>query len=203
MKKNYKVLFSLFLIISCCSSGWSGDDHWKIISKGELAEVLIEKVLYKQPDSKYFYVHFLIRNKTDRKIGVDVHDRQKVFYPNQWGAYEEDHRMEINERRIVPEPLSDKHTADLLHQFKEGGLTFIEPLQSLNYYCMFNAGSYTDVDKAQAQGKYFILSVDGQLFLTDGEAAETLITEFGTNSELMIAYPMIWSNIPAEALVIK
>ncbi len=181
------------------------DRHFLV--KGELAAVYVEKALYEKEDEPHFYVRVRVKNLSERAIGVDLRDYSKVIYPNQWGVHLNPVRGVINERRMIPDTIDNELKSKLIAAFKNKELTIIEPHKSVEYFREFNASGRKDVD--EKEGKYFILSMDGQLLVTDGKAVENVNLCRSRdkispeNTDLVIPLPIPWKMIPRAALIIE
>ena len=81
----------------------------------------------------------------------------------------------------------------------------IKPGRAVEYYREFNAGGRPDVEKSQ--GNFFILSLDGRVFVTDGNRVEALDCTWDQGSatgcgDLVMPFPVHWSVVPADSRVI-
>lgn len=145
--------------------------------KGELCTVQIENILYEGPNPDYFYIKVQIKNTSDNIIGIDLSDKWKIIYPNQWGDLHTPQRQVINERRVVPDKLDSLKKLNLITHFNNKELEFIGPNETFTYYTEFNANGKAAIDETAEIGNYFFLSLDGQLFLTDGNKCERISFE--------------------------
>jgi len=179
-------------------------NQWHQITKGKLAAVYVEKVLYEFENSPFFLVKFRIVNLSAGKIGVDLRDYFNVFYPNQWSVNETKQRFLISERRIIPEIIDEKFQIQISSDFKNGNLTILPPHKEIFYYREFNAGGRKDIE--EKDGNYFMLSLDGQLFFTDGDIVENINCSWEDESvktDLVLPLPIIWKKILSPELIIK
>ena len=109
----------------------------------------------------------------------------------------------IDERRSQIAPPTPGQIAQLVSNFHEGVITAIPAGDSVSYYREFNASGRRDV--AAATGKYFILSLDGRLLLTDGRMVEQLSCsweEQRASTDLVIALPIRWGQVPIDGRVV-
>lgn len=175
-----------------------------LIWNSELCTVQIENVLYEGPNPDYFYIKVEIINTSVNTIGVDLSDKWKIIYPNQWGNLYTPERFVINEMRIPPDELDSLRAVRLVTDFEKGKLEFIEPAKSFTYYTEFNANGRAAIDETSEVGDFFYLSLDGQLFLTDGNKCERISFEddvhwFGNS---VLTKPLVWDEIVNEELII-
>lgn len=178
------------------------DTRWHLVKQGQLAAIAVEKTLYEIKGYDYFFVHVRLRNVATHTIGVDLYNIWTVFYPNQWQTSQETYRTEVDEMRRFPEALTEARRENVLKNFR-GGLTTIQPGQVMDYYHEFNANGRKEIE--QAEGKYLIIVMDGQFFITDGEHVEDLncwnSNELDCFREVAIPYPVSWELIPPSAFV--
>jgi hypothetical protein len=180
----------------------SDASSWVTVGHTNGVEVDVERALFDGAGSKHFFLRVRITNKRGSPLGVDLRKYDEVFYPNQWGASAEPRRTAIDERRLMLPPLDEKAKAALLADYRAGALTRIPPESSLEYYRDFNASDRADVD-AQSQGyAYVLVSVDGQLKVTDGVTAERIVPASNTH-DVAVDAPVAWRHLPANAIVIQ
>jgi hypothetical protein len=144
----------------------------RFLFEGELAKIEMERSLYDLPGKDEFFVAFRITNLTDKPLGIDLSRYSSVLYPNQWGFSETLERRRIDERRIIPKALSADEQAKLFARFHAGELAMIEPRQVIVYYRDFNGPGRDQFVKDRILGTYVIISIDGQLRITDGKRVE-------------------------------
>jgi hypothetical protein len=187
--------------ISLIKNEIAGKRH--VFYSGNMVDITIDSVLYETPMSKNFFVKFFIRNKTLKTIGVDLSDYWKLIYPNQWGVYDTNYRMVIDEGQIIPDTLDMKKKDKMKKFFKAGEMNNILTGKTISYYREFNAGGKKDI--TIKQGKYLIISLDGVLHMTDGENFESVFCngKSNVNRELVIKYPLKWATIPENSLVFQ
>lgn len=174
-----------------------------VFYSGNMVDITIDSVLYETPKSKNFFVKFFIRNKTPKTVGVDLSDYWKLIYPNQWGVYDTNYRMVIDESQIIPDSLDQKKKDKMKTFFNAGEMNNILTGKTITYYREFNAGGKKDI--TIKQGKYLIISLDGVLHMTDGENFESVFCngKSNVNRELVIRYPLKWQQIPENSLVFQ
>ena len=144
---------------------------------------------------------FIIKNTSDKAVGVDLSNYWKVIYPNQWGIYKKSLREVIDEETIVPDTTISK--VALLNKFNSKSLTLIKPNEVIVYYRDWN-GSGEKIELTNKE-EFLIISVDGQILLTDGKEIEN-ITLNNTDEQhrvVVFSYPIIHMTIPDKALTIN
>jgi len=174
---------------------------WYTVHEDQVLAVRVERRLYQQAGSPHFLVRVRVDNRSARRLGVDLRDYWSVIYPNQWGALREDHRSIIDEMRATPEPLDAALCADLRRAFASGDLTAVPPTGSVEYYREFNASGRAEVDQ-QATEQYLFVSLAGQTLYTDGTRCDHLEAAGPGDSDLVIATPVPWGEVPANAQVV-
>ncbi|MFH2144213.1 MAG: hypothetical protein ABIJ97_17430 [Bacteroidota bacterium] len=200
IKKQYILLcFSLVLFMSAKNSE-NISDH--LVYKDKFIDISVEKVIYQSPASQNFILKFIIKNNHDKTIGIDLSDYWKVIYPNQWGIYNKPRREVIDEERIIPDTVINKEL--LLKRFKSNSLSFIKPGETLEYYRDWNgSGEKIVLDN---KDEYLIISVDGQMFLTDGSDCDHIAFSPNINeaySDVVFSYPLTFRTVPKNALIIN
>ncbi|UII77832.1 hypothetical protein LV716_08685 [Flagellimonas sp. HMM57] len=142
---------------------------------------------------------FKLMNTSDRTVGVDLSNYWKVIYPNQWGIYQKPYREIIDERRIIPDTVINE--ADLIDKYNNQTLTFIKPKETIEYYRNWN-GSGERV-KLTDENSFLIITVDGQLLLTDGATVEQVkIGDEEDRRAIVFKYPITDSYLPKEAFIV-
>jgi RNA polymerase sigma factor (sigma-70 family) len=145
------------------------EPDWHRLAQGELVAVDVERCLYEVKGEKRFLMAVRLTNLTKVEIGVDWQEARPAIYPNQWGVHDATPRQIIDERRVLHSPPDkDKVLAD----FKAGRLTPLPAGKAIVLWTAFERSGRADVDKAQ--GKYLIVSMDGQFSATDGKTVDTI-----------------------------
>ncbi len=186
-------------------SGEAGRE-WHLLAEGKLATAEVDPVLYFREDDDDFYVQVRLTNRTKNPIGVRL-DYWKGFSPNQWGVHPQDKRILIDESRAERKGLTEKEKAKLRADFASKQLTMIPPGKSVTYFRDFN-GPTGRKKIAEKAGLFLILSMDGQLFFTDGQVIEDLHCDWDggrdvEETDVVIDYPPKWKLLPAKALVVE
>ena len=79
----------------------------QLVYKGTFVEIYVEKAIYHSSANQNFLMKFIIKNISDKTIGVDLSDYWKVIYPNQWGIYKNPYREVVDEIQIIPDKVID------------------------------------------------------------------------------------------------
>ncbi len=172
----------------------------QLICKGELVNIYVEKTIFHIPKNKNFLIKVEIKNISNKTVRIDLSDYWKIIYPNQWGIYKNPYREVIDEERMLPDTVIDK--IDLINKYNNKILAFIKPNETIAYYREWN-GSGEKI-KLTDKNNFLIISIDGQLLLTNGEAVEQII--IGDNEKvraIVFNYPIINKTIPVNALIIN
>jgi hypothetical protein len=141
---------------------------------GTLADVEVEKVLFAFPDRSRFFIGVNIVNKTHRVLGIDLSDRNKVLYPNQWAMSSDERRQGVDELRSAHQTMNAEAKAALIARFRARSLATIDPRRTIVYFHDLSGPGDLSAALADSQNAnaWFIVSIDGQLQLTDGVDVE-------------------------------
>lgn len=176
---------------------WNGRP---LVVRGKLAAVYIEPVLYKRADvPRGFFVAIWIVNTSDKTIAIDGDGERWFVHPNQWGVSDESQRQTVDERTLTPQKLDAARKAEIKRRIKAKTITMLKPGHSLETHELFDGSSPKDI--VAAKGRYFILALDGQVFVSDGDAVESLEAKADgqTAADLVIATPVPWKELPAPS----
>lgn len=193
---------TLIILIYMLTSMWVAGNQTnsdQLIHKGQFVDVYVEKTVFHSERKDNFLMKFKIENRSDRIVGVDLTNYWKVIYPNQWDTYEKPYREVVDEERMIPDTVINK--ADIMEKYNNKTLTFIKPNETIEYYRDWN-GSGEKV-KLTDKNSFFIITVDGQLLLTDGKSVEQIIIgDEEDKRTIVVKYPIVNRDIPHEALII-
>ena len=170
---------------------------WHVLGKTDLARFEVEKALYEKAGEPFCFVRVRLTNVTDRAIGVDLRGWMTVL-PGQLGKSGTEHNNFFKEVRLHHTALDQRERAKALADFAAARLTVIPPGKSIDYYREYIERARVDkVDKAE--GKYLIISMDGEQILTDGKKVEQfhVVPREGAKTDLAILSPVPWKTIPA------
>lgn len=171
----------------------------QVIYKGVNAEVSIEKIIYAFPDQTNYYIKFLIKNISKKKIGIDLTNSIKQFYPNYWCFY-----CSVNEGineggRIVQ---TNNNYNELKINFNNSKITTINVDEEIHYYR--NICEYDDeiinFNNINKQEDFFRIRLDGQLIITNGnEIEEFRLDNKSIEKRLVIFnFPILKKQIPDD-----
>ena len=189
------------------TDGKTADDReWHLLAEGKFATAEVDPVLYYQKGDDDFYIQVRLTNLTKKPIGVRL-DYWKGFSPNQWGVHPQDKRGMINEGRLERKGLTDKEKEKLHADFASKKLTMIPPGKSVTYFRDFNGPSGRK-KLANEAGLFLIISMDGQLFFTDGKEIENLHCDWEAGrdveeTDVVIDFPPTFKLLPKKALVVE
>lgn len=179
------------------------DPAWQLLSEGTMAAVYVEKALYERDDLPHFYVRLRVEPKGRGVRHVDLASEDSGFRPNQWGMHPEPRRGAINEMRLRQPAgiLEGEARARALADFEHGGwiaLGKAVDAAAVETFRPFNRSSPRDV-KAR-EGAYFILSLDGNVRVSDGERFENLanVEEDYERYDLVLPTPVSWKPLPDD-----
>lgn len=196
IKQTQIILIGLLTSI-CTMYGQTSSNQ--LIHQGQLVNVYLDKAIYHSPEKENFLLKFIIENKSDSYVGVDLTDYWQVIYPNQWGIYNKPYREVINEERMSPDMTINE--ADITNRYKNKALTFIKPNDKMAYYRDWN-GSGQQVNLTD-ENSFFIITIDGLLLITDGQSVEQItIGDEEDKRAIVFKYPIIDRSIPDGALII-
>ncbi len=162
---------------------------------GKMAVISIDKQLYVSDTSDFFYIHVSIKNSSGNVLGIDLTSPQYLLFPNQWQFSDTIFRRVIDETQIIPDEVNAARATELAGKLKANKLTTILPAQTFDYYTEFNADM--PGDDAQVNGAYLIVSIDGQMFFTDGTNMEHVKCngDLNVDRELALKCPLVWKKI--------
>ncbi|MFB9110535.1 hypothetical protein [Flavobacterium gyeonganense] len=174
----------------------NSDSLRQIIFKGISAEISIERVIYNFFDQKNYYVKFVIKNISNKKIGVDLTNSIKQFYPNHYCFYCSNSEG-VKEGRTIQ---SNNDYDQLKNDFKNGRLTIINAKEEFHYYR--NICNYDDekinFDKIKRPEDFFRIRLDGQLVVTNGNEVEEYRLDDKTVDKRLVIFtiPILNKEIP-------
>lgn len=160
-----------------------------------MLNVYVDKLLYRSDSSEYFYLKFTLLNRSDSIVGVDFTEKQKILYPNHWSISNTPFEKVTDESQIIPDKLSENKCLDLKNKFSSKRLAMIVPRKSMSYYTEFNGYKASKIELTE--GNYMIISIDGQLFYTNGSIYGHISCDDDLNIRryLVIAFPLVWKDI--------
>ncbi|MBY0357187.1 MAG: hypothetical protein K2W82_04230 [Candidatus Obscuribacterales bacterium] len=169
-------VFGFALLTFFCSSKAEEEPGWECYQKSRLAQVCVEKKLYKTGKGDRFFVQVCITNHNDQPIGIKggEHSEGRYFYPRSWTvvADPKDPNAAINGIRIEPPKADKQRDKMLLADFKDGKLQMIAPHKSFIYYTDFNNNTLKDVAKECAGTGFMQVIMESYCFATDGKKCE-------------------------------
>lgn len=205
----------------CRSFSANENESWHILSNGQLLCVSVARMLYQMAGYNNFFLCVRLTNTSNHSIAVelpisttyDSHAQFNVIRPNQIEISEKAHRGVINERRVGPSPLNEARQKKLLQDFNDNKLTRIGVGQSIDYYILFNGSTREFIRRHEPEGKFLLISMDGQLFATDSSQYERIDCGWdflnpepkskpASNTLVVIPLPIHWDEIPSGAMVI-
>lgn len=184
-------------------SALSAGGDFALLSDGPWLRVSVERSAYQSDTSSRFFVRVRLDNLSDGELGVDLRDRERTLYPNQWGGLMQPRRLVIDERRAVPIDVTPEIEASLRRDFEARALTFIAAHGRAEYYVDFNASEAAELLAVDEPHLY--ISMAGQLFVTDGTRARSTSLDDAASTErneLIFAPPSRLLTIPPGAHVV-
>ena len=195
----------LALLVLLIGSVASADDKrptWqgrRLVVRGKLAEVYVAPKLYTRSDApRGFLIAVWIRSTSKKTIAIEGDGERWFVHPNQWSVSDEPRRTVVDERTLAPQKLDAARKAELVRRMKAKTITTLEPGHSLESYEAFDGPSSSRADIDRAKGRYFLLALDGEVIVTDGDTFESLgaKTDGQTESDLVLATPVPWEALP-------
>lgn len=178
------------------------DLHYLI--KTEQFSLSVEKKLYKKPKSDTLYVHFILKNVSDKAIGFDL-KQPDLISTHLSSLCDEPQRTKIREMRSKywGDTLSDQNKMDLYSRFTERSITRIEPGEEFSYY------KDITLPKKYYKGKhgYLIVTCDGELIVANAVVVkEYSLYDPDHNAELrdvVMKKPVTVEELPKNITVIQ
>ncbi len=193
-----------------CTAAITGEfgAEWHGLSDSHGVRIDVERRLYQIKDSNRFYIHVRITNDNNTPVSVDLRDAHLNIYPNQWELMREPRRGPIDELRTLKTSLGPERTQNLLQAHAQHALSEIPSHHALDFY----RESYADLDDAGGfnDGCYLIVSLDGQMFFTDGhscwqvnmdEMSSITKSEVLNRAEFVLPLPIALSPLPETAII--
>ncbi len=201
------LIISLFSILIFVALGFKKDGNEPhILYTGKLVSATVEKTLYKNEKTKQFLLKFIIKNESEKTIGVYLDYEFDAFYPHQYGVHDTTVRMAIRELRAHCEykTHADSVNKFLLKKYNDKKLSMLGAKQSIEYFVPMEI----HVDDHQLGAKeYLIISCDGHLFSTDGKsiAHDCLLKKSVTpkQRDVVFGHPVKFAPLPANADIIE
>lgn len=197
MQKIKSIVFAALVFFSYLNinAQQTNQPEQQLFYYGKLAIIIVDKQLYVSDTSDYFYIHVNIKNTSGNALGIDLSNPWHILYPNQWQFSDSAFRMVIDEEQIVPEELNSKKAAEIGKKIKDNLLTMVLPGQTFDYYTEFNYEKPKETD--MVKNKYLIVSIDGQMFFTDGTNVEQVKCngDLNVDRELALKCPFTWQQI--------
>lgn len=176
------IVIALIILLGCRSSHptkiskidskfQKHDSLKQVIYQGINAEVSIEKVIYDLPDQTNYYIKFVIKNISNNKIGIDLTNSIKQFYPNYWCFYCSTSEGVNEGGRVIQ---SNNNYEQLKNDFKKAKITIINANEEFHYYrniCKYDDEiiNFSDINRPE---NFFRIRLDGQLIITNGKEIE-------------------------------
>lgn len=214
MNKLVLILF-LFLEMSCTVSNFNKEEQNKsatavikidtmqnkLVFSGNLVSLYVEKAIYRYSNEENLFLKFKLQNNSNKLVGVDLTQYQKIIFPNQWGFYPQPFRTTIDEERLILSKIDD--STDFIIKIKNNSLTLVKLNDFFEYYVEFNCNE--EKIKKMDKNSFLIISLDGQITLTDGEQIEYITTNSKSEDErtVIFNYPIITKTIPENSTLVK
>lgn len=177
----------------------NSDSLRQIIFKGISVEISVEKVIYNLSNQNNYYVKFVIKNISNKKIGVDLTNPIKQFYPNYWCFYCSTSEG-INEGGRVIQP--NNNHEQLRNDFNKGKITIINANEEFHYYrniCKYDDETinFSGINRPE---NFFRIRLDGQLVITNGKEIEEyrLDDKFVDKRLVIFTQPILNKQIPND-----
>ncbi|MEN9303715.1 MAG: hypothetical protein RL264_2144 [Bacteroidota bacterium] len=215
MNKLVFILFLFFLEMSCSISNFSKEElnmntvqminndsmQNTLVFSGNIASLYIEKAIYRSSNEENLFLKFKLQNNSNKLVGLDLTQHQKIIFPNQWGFYPQPFRTTIDEERLILNKIED--STDFVKKIKTNSLTLVQLNDVIEFYVEFNCNE--EKIKKMDKNSFLIISLDGQITVTDGEQIEYMTTNSKSEAErtLIFNYPIISKTIPENSTLVK
>jgi hypothetical protein len=190
-----------------------------------MADLAVERSLYTTAGSNYYFLHFIIYNKTQKTLGIDLSNSRETIFLNQveiihdTSALIHIHNELFNRYQL----LSSEEAQKIKTTFAAGKLSTILPGKTLDYYHEFRGGEKSASMDLFQDAESLWMYLNGRLAFTDGETVEDFHDDGGCNymsyeltadgvvevppvyfnREFSISVPIEWKIIPAGAILSK
>lgn len=184
--------------------------QWHLLSDFHRVRVEVERRLYQVKDSGRFYIHLRITNDGDGAVAVDLRDAHRTIFPNQWQLDRQARRGPVDEMRTLKVAMGPEREQELVQARARHALSEIAPHHVFDFY----RESFADLDDAGgfADGCYLIVSLDGQLFFTDGQSSWQISTDEMSSpvrsiminrAEIVLPLPLALSPLPESGFIVR
>jgi hypothetical protein len=172
-----------------------------LVFSGNIASLYIEKAIYRSSNEENLFLKFKLQNNSNKLVGLDLTQHQKIIFPNQWGFYPQPFRTTIDEERLILNKIED--STDFVKKIKTNSLTLVQLNDVIEFYVEFNCNE--EKIKKMDKNSFLIISLDGQITVTDGEQIEYMTTNSKSEAErtLIFNYPIISKTIPENSTLVK
>ena len=160
-----------FIALFCGYKAMAQDSLRHVIHHDGNVVISVAKVLYIRDQDSYSYLKFTIKNIGRKKIGIDLRNPIKQYYPNHWDCYgyfsvDGLAKGESSRGRVVQ---TENDYERLNSDFAGKRLIYISPKKEYFYYRnIFEWKSEEPLEQLKRDNPFKVL-LDGQLLITDGK----------------------------------
>src|SRR6266849_372110 len=184
--------------------------QWHLLSDTHRVRVEVERRLYQVKDSGRFYIRLRITNDGDEPVAVDLRNAQRTIFPNQWELDRQAQRGPVDEMRTLKLAMGPEREQELVQARARHALPEISPHHAFDFY----RESLADLDDAGgvSDGCYLTVSLDGQLFFTDGQSSWQISTDTMSSTasdaavnraEFVLPLPLALSPLPESGFIVR
>ena len=183
--------------------------QWHLLSDSHRVRVEVERRLYQVKDSGRFYIRLRITNDGDEPVAVDLRNAQRTIFPNQWELDRQAQRGPVDEMRTLKVAMGPEREQELVQARARHALPEISPHHAFDFY----RESLADLDDAGgvSDGCYLTVSLDGQLFFTDGQSSWQISTDTMSSTasdavnraEFVLPLPLALSPLPESGFIVR
>jgi hypothetical protein len=201
MRSRLGLLLISFFILAFRRS----EPDLQTLKKGEFISIRVEKALYKKERSDTMYVHFLIKNRTGKPVGIDLKNQYDIISSHLCGLWKTPQRTKIRELRSKywAQPINDSEKVALKMAFKAGTITIIEPEKEFSYYSTITPPSRY----YEGKGDYLIVTCDGHLLVTNGSEVEDVTlhdaSENTKKRDVVMEKPVAIKALPVSSYILN
>ena len=84
------------------AGAWS--DSWRALGTTRLVAIDVEQALYEKAGQYGSFIHVRLTNRSERPVGVDLQEHERVIYANTWTKEPQERRVNFNEKRLIHKP---------------------------------------------------------------------------------------------------
>jgi hypothetical protein len=178
----------------------SDEGSWRLLGRGELAEVYVQRTLYRLGADGNYLLRFRGRNISESPIGLALGRYEDAIRPSLWAAAPGSVPLETKPS-LRMRMLGPLERASIVEQCASCQLMTIPLGGSVDYFCQDERAMLTGADIAD--GNRVVVTLDGNLTAVTGQAVDRFITPPSLPSHtLVLPADAAAQNVPRGSVLI-